>query len=98
MTLLVLAIAGLTSGIALSSGFLPVGDSPVWFVCLPTGAIFFGLFLISITLEGAVAEYDRENHSALGTGAKNSGSSSAASHDSNAKKAGGTVQFAASGH
>ena len=33
---------------------------PSWAVALPTGAIFFGLFLIAYILQGEVAKYDEE--------------------------------------
>jgi len=59
-SLLILGIAGITSGIAFSVGLMPAGSSSAGFVCLAFGAIFFGLFMISMTLQDAAAEYDME--------------------------------------
>jgi hypothetical protein len=58
-TLLGLAIFGITVGIFFVSGALKT-DNAAFFVVLPTGAIFFGLFLISLVLEKETALFDEE--------------------------------------
>ena len=59
-TLLVLAVIGLMSGFAFVTGVVNVGEAVAWYITLPMGAIFFGLFLISKLLEKEVALHDEE--------------------------------------
>jgi|ERR1043166_465801 ABC-type microcin C transport system permease subunit YejB len=59
-TLLVLAVIGLVSGFVFVTGMVKVGDSVAWYITLPMGAIFLGLFLISKLLEKEVALHDME--------------------------------------
>ena len=59
--LLALSISGLTLGLALNF----FKGSPATFVVLPAGAIFFGLFLISLMLEKESAAYDAEQRKLL---------------------------------
>jgi hypothetical protein len=58
--LLWLAIAGLVVGVAFASNLIDAHGVVAWYVVLPVGAIFFGLFLISFMLEEEVAFYDAE--------------------------------------
>jgi hypothetical protein len=59
-TLLVLAVIGLMSGFVFVTGIVNVGGAVAWYMTLPMGAIFLGLFLISKLLEKEVALYDAE--------------------------------------
>jgi hypothetical protein len=58
--LLLLALAGLVSGLLFVSGSLNSGGLVALHVLLPMGAIFFGLFLLSKMLEKETAQYDEE--------------------------------------
>jgi hypothetical protein len=58
--LLTLSIAGLALGLAFASNLINAGGITAFYVLLPAGAIFFGLFLISLMLEKEVAQYDVE--------------------------------------
>ena len=64
-TLLLLAFAGLGSGLALDSGLVDATNASDLFVFLPLGAVFFGLFLLSKLLEKETAAFDREREAAL---------------------------------
>jgi hypothetical protein len=64
-TLLLLALAGLGSGLALNSGLVDATNASDLFVFLPLGAVFFGLFLLSKLLEKETAAFDREREAAL---------------------------------
>jgi hypothetical protein len=59
-TLFILGASGLILGVILVAGIIPVHDAPSLFVVLPTGAILFGIFLISLILEKETALYDRQ--------------------------------------
>lgn len=59
--LLGVAVAGLVLGLALSIGVFGHLNSDVQYVVLPVGAIFAGLFLISMMLEKETARYDQEH-------------------------------------
>ncbi len=59
--LLGVAVAGLVLGLALSIGVFGHLNSDVQYVVLPVGAIFAGLFLISMMLEKESARYDQEH-------------------------------------
>jgi hypothetical protein len=58
--LLGLAVAGIGSGLLFVTGLINVQDSVFWYVTLPAGAIFLGLFLISLFLEKEVAHFDKQ--------------------------------------
>ena len=58
--LLVLALSCLASGLVFVTGIVNVGEAVWLYVTFPAGAIFFGLFLISISLQGASALFDEE--------------------------------------
>ncbi len=61
-TLLALAVILLIPGLVISVGLANVGGNTIWYVVLPTGAIFLGLFLISYLLEKQTADFDAEHH------------------------------------
>ena len=67
--LLGLALAGLGSGFVFVTGLVKVDQVPALYVTLPAGAIFFGLFLISLMLEKESARFDQE-HSHAGESSK----------------------------
>jgi hypothetical protein len=58
--LLVLSLSCLTAGLLFVTGTLNVGEATWPFVTFPAGAILFGLFLISLSLQGATALFDQE--------------------------------------
>jgi TRAP-type C4-dicarboxylate transport system permease small subunit len=64
-TLLILAAVNLVAGLAFATDLLDVHDSAVFYVALPLGAIFLGLFLISRMLEKETARYDAEQRNIL---------------------------------
>jgi len=58
--LLVLTIMGFALGLLFVTDVIKVGDAVGWYMTLPAGAIFFGLFLITLMLEKEVAAFDQE--------------------------------------
>ena len=64
-TLLGLAVTGIGSGLLFVTGAITVQDNVFWYVTLPAGAICFGLFLISLALQKATAEFNEEQRLAL---------------------------------
>jgi hypothetical protein len=64
-TLLVLALAGLVSGMVFVTGLINVENMVALYAALPAGAILFGLFLISRMLEKETARYDQEQGDSL---------------------------------
>src|SRR5947208_11879367 len=64
-TLFLLGITCLFLGVILITGIIPVHDAAWLFVVLPTGAILFGLFLISLILEKETSLYDRQESQKL---------------------------------
>jgi hypothetical protein len=70
-TLLVLSILCLTTGFAVVSNLINVHGMVAFFVLLPAGAIFFGLFLISLMLQKETARYDAEQRALLVTARRN---------------------------
>lgn len=58
--LLVLSLSCLTAGLVFVTGLVNVGEAVWLYVTFPAGAIFFGLFLISMSLQGASALFDEE--------------------------------------
>ncbi len=61
-TLLALAVILLIPGLVISVGLVNAGGDTIWYVVLPSGAIFLGLFLISYLLEKETATFDAEHH------------------------------------
>ena len=59
-TLLIVSLAGLVVGTAFVTGLLPVENLVALYVVLPLGAVFFGLFLISLVLEKEDALFDND--------------------------------------
>jgi hypothetical protein len=64
-TLLGLAVTGIGSGLLFVTGAITVQENVFWYVTLPAGAIFFGLFLISLALQKATAQFDEDARVAL---------------------------------
>ncbi len=64
-SLLALAVILLLVGLVISAGLVNVGGDTAWFVALPAGAIFLGLFLISYLLEKETAHFDADHHARL---------------------------------
>jgi hypothetical protein len=63
--LLLLALAGLVSGLLFVSGGLNSGGVVALHVLLPMGAVFFGLFLLCKVLEKETALHDEEQRTHL---------------------------------
>ena len=63
--LLVLSLSCLTAGLVFVTGIVNVGDAVSLYVTLPAGAIFFGLFLISLSLQAQSALFDEDQQTAL---------------------------------
>jgi len=59
-TLLGLAVAGIVIGLVFASNLVDAHGAVACYVILPVGAIFLGLFLISLMLEKESACYDAE--------------------------------------
>src|SRR6266446_10126288 len=64
-TLLTVSLAGLITGLAFVMGLVNVQNAVGLYVALPTGAVFFGLFLIARLLEQETAQYDAEQRTLL---------------------------------
>jgi TRAP-type C4-dicarboxylate transport system permease small subunit len=64
-SLLALAVLGLSAGGLFNSGIIDVQNASAFYVALPAGAIFLGLFFISKMLEKESAAYDQEQRAAL---------------------------------
>jgi len=60
-TLLGVSIAGIGSGLLFVTGLINAGDNAALYISLPAGAIFLGLFLISLLLEKETALFDSEH-------------------------------------
>ena len=67
--LLLVSVAGLAAGSIIDFGGFDV--IPAATVALPLGAVFFGLFLISFTLEKEVASFDLEEAQRFGLTRRN---------------------------
>jgi phosphate/sulfate permease len=63
--LLGIALAGLLIGTAFSAGLLNVENIVAFYIVLPLGAVFFGLFLIFLMLEKESALFDQDHQAAL---------------------------------
>lgn len=64
-TLLILSIAALVVGMAFVIGLVNVENLVALYVVLPLGAVFLGLFLISLVLEKESALFDQEQRALL---------------------------------
>ena len=64
ISLLVLSLSCLASGLVFVTGLINVGDAVGLYAALPAGAIFFGLFLISLSLQAESALFDKEQRTA----------------------------------
>lgn len=58
--LLVLSLSCLTTGLVFVTGLVNAEQAVGLYVTFPAGAIFFGLFLISLTLQAESALFDEE--------------------------------------
>jgi hypothetical protein len=65
ISLLVLSLSCLASGLVFVTGLINVGDAVGLYAALPAGAIFFGLFLISLSLQVESALFDEEQRTAI---------------------------------
>jgi ABC-type transport system involved in multi-copper enzyme maturation permease subunit len=63
--LLVLSLSCLTAGLIFVTGTVNVGEAVWLYVTFPAGAIFFGLFLIALSLQGPSALFDEEQRMAV---------------------------------
>ena len=59
--LLVLSLSCLAAGLVFVTGLINVGEVVALYAVLPTGAILFGLFLISVSLQKESASFDEEH-------------------------------------
>ena len=71
--LLVLSLSFLAVGLVFVAGWINVGEAVWLYVTFPSGAILFGLFLISLSLQAESALFDEEHR--LATVAINSATS-----------------------
>ncbi len=58
--LLVSSLSCLAAGLVFVTGLINVGGAVALYATLPTGAILFGLFLISLSLQAEAALFDEE--------------------------------------
>ena len=58
--LLIMAVVGLVIGLAFVTGIVNVQSTVAFYVALPLGAVFLGLFLIFRSFEKEAALYDEE--------------------------------------
>lgn len=58
--LLVLSLSCLAVGLVFVTGLVNVAEAAFLYVTFPAGAIFFGLFLISLSLQAESALFDEE--------------------------------------
>lgn len=58
--LLVLSLSCLAAGLVFVTGLVNVGEIVALYATLPAGAVFFGLFLISLSLQAESALFDEE--------------------------------------
>ena len=63
--LLVLSLSCLAGGLVFVTGLVNVGEAVWLYVTFPAGAIFFGLFLISLSLQAESALFDEEKRAAI---------------------------------
>ena len=64
-TLLTLSVTGMVFGTAFVTGLLGMENVVSLYVVLPLGAVFFGLFLISLVLEKEDALFDKDQRALL---------------------------------
>jgi len=63
--LLYAAVAGLVSGLLFVTGVVDAHGVVTFYILLPAGAIFLGLFMISLVLEKETALFDQEHSLAV---------------------------------
>jgi hypothetical protein len=63
--LLGVSLAGIVAGLLFVTGIVNVQAVVAFYIALPLGAVFFGLFLISKMLEREVGLYDAEQQAKL---------------------------------
>jgi hypothetical protein len=68
--LLTLSLSCLASGLVFLTGLVNAGEAVWLYVTFPAGAILFGLFLISMSLQGASALFDEEQRTIVAAVAK----------------------------
>jgi len=56
-----LGVAFSIAGILINMGVIDTGDVSAWYMTLPLGAVFIGLFVIWLLLDKESARYDAEN-------------------------------------
>jgi hypothetical protein len=64
-TLLIISLVCLIAGFAFTTGLVNAQDAVALYTVLPTGAVFVGLFLISLLLEKETAQYDADQRASL---------------------------------
>ena|SRR5712671_970352 len=64
--LLVLSLSCLAAGLVFVTGLVNVTEAPFLYVTFPAGAILFGLFLISLSLQAESALFDEERRATAG--------------------------------
>src|SRR5712671_1974992 len=76
------AVTGLASGLLIVTGVINVGDTVGWYLTLPAGAVFSGLFMICLMLEKESARFDAEHraHPAAKPGDRSAKPSAAETH------------------
>lgn len=84
--LLVLSLSCLTAGVVFVTGIVNVGDAVSLYVTLPAGAIFFGLFLIALSLQAQSALFDEDQRMALAAIGHGKSAPSKASSEAKAQK------------
>ena len=87
--LLTLSLSCLASGLVFLTGLVNAGEAVWLYVTFPAGAILFGLFLISMSLQGASALFDEEQRmtvAALGKAQPSAASKSCCQQDKPAEK------------
>ena len=69
-TLLILSLSLLATGLVFVTNLVNVQNAVAFYVALPAGAIFFGLFLISRCLQAETALFDQEQRLAFAAATK----------------------------
>jgi hypothetical protein len=59
-TLLIVSLLALGVGLAFITGLVNVENQVTCYIALPLGAVFLGLFLISMMLEKETAHFDKD--------------------------------------
>ena len=66
-TLLIISLVCFIAGLVFTTGLVNAQDAVALYTVLPTGAVFLGLFLISLMLEKETALYDADQRAPLAT-------------------------------